>query len=131
MVEIVVIWAFSVVFTLIGVGSFFHFLWIGVNWPKTVGEVIDSHAEYAKSGNRSVVYFAEIQFTAKNGVQYKIKGDLGRSKPWKIGKNVLIQYKPSFPAHAITARPWIRFLMSFTFLFFGLAGWANILGYVS
>jgi hypothetical protein len=131
MTETVIIWAFAIVFTFIGIGSFFHFLWIGARWTKTVGQVIGNQVEYAKSGSEQTVYFADIQFAAKNGTVYEIKGDLGRRKPWKIGKNVLVQYKPSFPAHAVTGRPWTRFLFSFSFLFFGLAAWANILGYVS
>lgn len=132
--ESIFVWCLSILFTVIGVGSFFHFIWIGAKWTKAVAEVTDNVAEYAKSGetgSRHSVYFAQLQFQSADGSTYTIKGDVGRRKPWRIGTNVLIQYKPSNPNHAITMRPLIRFLFSLTFLIFGLAGLASSLGYVS
>ena len=75
-------------------------------------------------------YVAEINFMAKDGKIYKIKSDVGHTKPWKIGTRILVHYKPADPNHAMTMTLLERAIFSGAFIAVAVACWGAILGVI-
>ena len=127
-----VIWISAVLSSLIGVGFLLHSTYIARYWPKAIGRVTanTSSISHHDSG-QSTVYFALIKFRAADGQDYEIRSDVGQQKPWSLGQDIMVHYKPTQPNHAMTMRLWERLVFSGVFIAFAIVCWGLITGYIS
>ena len=114
--------------SIIGVGTFFHYFLMVQSWPTASGRVIGNEAQAnSNEGATTYSYFPKVEFYALDGQRYEIRGDVGRSSEWPIGKVLKVRYKTSNPNHTSTAHDWQRLLFSLVFLGFASAIWYVIL----
>ena len=103
--------------TVLGVGLFFHyFLWVA-SWPRAAGRVVGN--EPKKSNHHlpdEYAYFPQIAFTAADGQDYQVTGDVGLQKEWPVGRAVRVRYRAANPNHASIAKDWQRLLVAAWFL---------------
>ncbi len=126
-----VVWIAAVASSTIGVGFLLHSTYIAWKWPKAVGHVAGNTSSYAHhDSGHSIVYFAEITFTANDRRDYTVRSDVGYQKPWQIGKPVTVHYKPGNPAHAMTMKLWQRLIFSGFFIAAAILCWGLVLGFI-
>lgn len=118
----------AVAFTVIGVGTFFHYFLMVSGWPRATGQVVGNEAKRrTDTGFDQWSYFPLVEFQAADGRAYQIKGDIGLNDEWPLGQAVQLQYKPANPQHATIAKAWQRLLFACVFLGFAVASWMAVL----
>ena len=120
----------AVVSTIIGLGAFFHLFLMVNGWPRTTGRVVGNEASRTgHDGHHRYAYFPRVAFVAADGIEYEIKGDIGRHAEWPIGQIVDLRYRRSNPNHASIMKGWQRLLFAAAFLGVAIACWGVWLGY--
>jgi hypothetical protein len=126
-----VVWIAAVASSVIGFGFLLHSTYIAWKWPKATGHVTGNKASIGHyDSGQSIVYFAEITFTANDRRDYTVRGDVGIHKPWQIGEPIKVHYKPGHPAHAMTMKPWQRLVFAGSFIAAAIVCWGLILGLI-
>jgi hypothetical protein len=114
-------------FTVIGIGTFFHYFLHVMRWPRATGTVVGNIADRRSDSNR-YAYFPRVAFTTPNGATYEVRGDIGLNEHWPIGQKVELRYRPSNPNHTTLAKGWQRFLFATLFIGLAVACWYAWLG---
>jgi len=118
----------AIAFTVIGVGTFFHYFLMVNGWPRTWGQVVGNEAgRRTDAGFDQWSYFPLVEFQATDGRTYRIKGDIGLNEEWPLGQAVQLRYRLANPQHATIAKAWQRLLFACVFMGFALASWAALL----
>lgn len=114
--------------TIIGVGTFFHFFLTVLRWPHATGVVTGNVAKNVGDRGCKFAYFPLIRFQASNGETYEVRGDIGRTNKWPLGKAIGLQYRAANPKHATTMNAWQRLMFSAVFMGMAAACWYAWLG---
>ena len=130
MFEDILTWGFAILFTVIGAGMFVHLGIMAARWPAARGRVVGNIADHRGSEDGTAAFFPEIAFTARDGREYRIRGDVGRSREWPVGQMVDLRYRAGNPSHTTTLAGWQRIMISLAFLALGLLCWSAVLGLV-
>ena len=121
MSEAIVTLIAAVAFTVVGIGTFFHyFLWI-FRWPRATGRVTGNVTDLRSTGANDYAHFPLIEFRAANGKTYEVRGDIGRSDEWPIGQKVELRYRAANPNHTSIMKGWQRLIFSAVFIGFAVA----------
>jgi hypothetical protein len=113
----------AIAFTVVGVGTFFHFfLWI-FRWPRATGTVTGNVTSLRSTEGTEYAHFPRIEFRAADGKTYEVQGDIGLNEDWPIGQKVELRYRAANPNHATIMKGWQRLIFSAVFVFFAVAFW--------
>jgi hypothetical protein len=113
----------AVAFTVVGIGTFFHYFLIIFRWPHATGTVTGNVSELRSFDGNEYAYFPLIEFQAADGKTYEIRGDIGQNNEWPIGQRIKLRYRAINPNHTSTAIWWQRLTFSVVFLCFSAALW--------
>ena len=89
----------ALVFTVVGIGTFFHYFLLFLRYPRATGTVIGNVASLRSTEGNEYAYFPRIEFLAADGQTYEVRGDIGRNDEWRIGQNIELQYRAANPNH--------------------------------
>lgn len=109
--------------TVVGVGTFFHYFLTVLRWPKTTGTVVGNVSQMRSIDKSEPAHFPRIAFTAADGKDYEVRGDIGLNEEWPIGLAVTLRYRAANPNHATIAKSWQRLLFSLVFIAFAVVMW--------
>jgi hypothetical protein len=113
----------AIAFTVVGVGTFFHyFLWI-LWWPRATGTVTGNVTGLRSTEGTEYAHFPRIEFRAADGKTYEVQGDIGRNEDWPIGQKVKLRYRAANPNHATIMKGRQRLIFSAVFVGFAVACW--------
>ena len=113
----------AMAFTVVGVGTFFHyFLWI-FRWPRATGRVTGNFTDLRSTNGTEYAYFPRIEFRVANGKTYEVRGDIGLNDEWPIGQTVELRYREANPNHTTIMKGWQRLIFSAVFICFAVALW--------
>ena len=113
----------AIVATVVGVGTFFHYFLMVLRWPKATGTVVGNVSQLRSIEGSEHAHFPRIAFTAADGKDYEIQGDIGLNDEWPVGLSIPLRYRAANPNHATIAKNWQRLLFSFVFIGFAAAAW--------
>ena len=118
----------AIAFSLIGVGTFFHYFLMVFLWPRATGTVTGNVTDLRSSDGTEYAYFPRIEFQAANGETQEVRGDIGLNDEWPIGQKVKLRYRAANPKHATIMKGWQRLIFSGVFIGFAIACWYAWLG---
>lgn len=113
----------AIAFSIVGVGTFFHFFLMVLRWPSANGTIVANITKPGSIEGRTDAYLPVIEFVAADGKKYEVKGEIGLRKKWPIGQKIPLRYRASNPNHVTIMKAWQRMLFSMVFILFALASW--------
>ena len=113
----------AILATVVGVGTFFHYVLTILRWTKATGTVVGNVSKMRPIDKSAQAHFPRIAFTAADGKDYEVEGDIGLNDEWPIGLQVTLRYRAADPSHATIARNWQRLLFSLVFIGFAAVMW--------
>ena len=118
----------AIAFTVVGIGTFFHYFLSIIWWPRATGTVTGNVTDRRSTDGTDYAYFPCIEFQATDGKTYEVRGDIGLNDEWPIGQRVKLRYRATNPNHTSIAKGWQRFFVSVAFICFAAACWYAWLG---
>jgi hypothetical protein len=118
----------AIAFTVVGIGTFFHYFLLIFWWPRATGTVTGNVADLRSTDGNEYAYFPRIEFRAANGKTYEVQGDIGLNDEWPIGQRVELCYRAANPNHTTIMKGWQRLIFSAVFIGFAIACWYAWLG---
>ncbi len=113
----------AIAFTVVGIGTFFHYFLLIFWWPRATGTVTGNVAGLRSTDGNEYAYFPRIEFQAANGKTYEVQGDIGLNDEWPIGQRVELRYRAANPNHTTIMKGWQRLIFSAVFICFAVAFW--------
>lgn len=113
----------AIAFSVVGIGTFFHYFLMILLWPRATGTVTGNVADLRSTDGNEYAYFPRIEFQAASGKTYEVWGDIGLNDEWPIGQSIELRYRTSNPNHTSTAKWWQRLIFSAVFIGFAVACW--------
>ena len=113
----------AIAYTVVGIGTFFHYFLMIFWWPRATGTVTGNVADLRSTDGNEYAYFPRIKFQAADGKTYETKGDIGLNDEWPIGQRIELRYRAANPNHTSTAKWWQRLTFSAVFTGFAVAFW--------
>ena len=118
----------AIAFSVVGIGTFFHYFLMILLWPRATGTVTGNVADLRSTDGNEYAYFPRIEFQAASGKTYEVRGDIGLNDEWPIGQSIELRYRTANPNHTSTAKWWQRLIFSAVFICFAVALWYAWLG---
>ena len=113
----------AIAFSVVGIGTFFHYFLMILLWPRATGTVTGNVADLRSTDGNEYAYFPRIEFQTASGKTYEVRGDIGLNDEWPIGQSIELRYRTSNPNHTSTAKWWQRLIFSAVFIGFAVACW--------
>ncbi len=119
----------AVVSSVIGVGAFVHIFLMINTWPRASGRVVGNDGQRSNSdASDGFAFFPRIEFQAADGKRYVVRGDIGLTDEWPLGKTVMLRYCAADPRNATIMNGWQRLLFAAAFPGFAAASWGAWFG---